>query len=439
MGSDVAVRPCISMLFTTTLRLQVLQPLRENSALLMVCVATGIIMLGQGVIGPVLPLYAKDFGVSAAMVGASISVFGLARMLLNLPAGLLSDRLGRRLLLVGGPVITAAGSLLSAFAGDIWQLLAFRFIAGAGSALFMTGAIILVTDISTPENRGRMLSLYQGSLLLGVSIGPAIGGLIAEFLGLRAPFIVVGVLAAICAVWASREMPETHRAAPAPDLASGSTSPPQATGLSAIRPLLTNPGFTLVSIVTFSIFFTRTGARQTMVPLLGAEELGLTAGSLGAIFAMMALINLAAIGPAGAWADRFGRKRVIVPSAFVAVTGLTLFALTGNLWLFLVAAVLQAIGTGLSGPAPAAYAADVIPGHARGLGMGLYRTYSDIGFVMGPLLLGWIADTTGSFSWSLWFTAGLVTVSVVAFALFARETVPGAREPAATAVQQEST
>ena len=142
------------MALTTTVRLQIIEPLRENAALLMVCVATGIIMLGQGVIGPVLPLYAQDFGVSATMVGASISVFGLARMLLNLPAGLLSDRFGRRLLLVGGPVITALGSFLSAGAGDIWQLLAFRFVAGAGSAMFMTGALILVTDISRPDNRG---------------------------------------------------------------------------------------------------------------------------------------------------------------------------------------------------------------------------------------------------------------------------------------------
>lgn len=108
------------MALTAALRLRVIEPLRENVALLMVCLATGIIMLGQGVISPVLPLYAKDFGVSAAMVGATISVFGLARMLLNLPAGLLSDRFGRRLLLVGGPAITALGSFLSAGAGDIW-------------------------------------------------------------------------------------------------------------------------------------------------------------------------------------------------------------------------------------------------------------------------------------------------------------------------------
>ena len=426
------------MALSTTLRLQVIDPLRENSALLMVCVATAIIMLGQGVIGPVLPLYAKDFGVSAAMVGATISVFGLARMLLNLPAGILSDRFGRRLLLVGGPAITALGSLLSAAAGDIWQLLAFRFVAGAGSAMFMTGALILVTDISTPENRGRMLGLYQGSLLLGVSIGPAVGGLAAELAGLRAPFVVVGVLAAICTVWALRAMPETHRAVAEPaNLAAHPATPgSRASSAFSLRSLLTNPGFTLVSLITFSIFFTRTGSRHTILPLLGNEELGLSAGGLGGIFAFMALLNLVMIGPSGAWADRFGRKRVIVPSAFLTAGALGLFAVTGELWLFLVAAVLQGIGTGLGGPAPAAYAADVIPAEARGVGMGLYRTYADMGFVVGPLLLGWIADTTGSFGWALGFNAVLLAACALLFGLFARETVGRRAEPPPAAAVQ---
>ena len=418
------------MALTAALRSRVIAPLRENPALLMVCVATGIIMLGQGIIGPVLPLYAKDFNVSATMIGASISVFGLARILLNLPAGVLSDRFGRRLLLVAGPAITALGSFLSAAAGDIWQLLAFRFVAGAGSAMFMTGAITLVTDISTRENRARMLSLFQGSLLLGVSIGPAVGGLTAELLGLRAPFVVVGALAAGCTLWAARVIPETHPSPAAAEVAARSNDiPPPSTAASSLRPLFTNMGFTLVSLFTFSIFFTRTGARQTIIPLLGDDRLGLTAGSLGAVFAMMALLNLATIWPAGAWADRFGRKRVIVPSALLTAIGLGLFALTGNLALFLTAAVVQAIGTGLSGPAPAAYAADVIPAEARGLGMGLYRTYSDIGFVAGPLLLGWLADATGSFNWSLGATAILVAASALIFGLFARETAGRQEEP----------
>ena len=421
------------MAFATTLRHQIIDPFRENASLLMVCVATVMIMLGQGVISPVLPLYAKDFGVGATMVGATISVFGLARMLLNLPAGLLSDRFGYRLLLVGGPAITAIGSLLCAVAGDIWQLLAFRFVAGAGSALFMTGALILVTDISTPENRGRMLSLQLGSLLLGVSIGPAVGGLTAQFFGLRAPFVVVGLLAAGCTVWAMRRIPQSQRAAPAFVDQAGdhaADEAPTTAASASLRSLFINPGFILISLVSFSIFFTRTGSRQTVLALMGSERLGLSAGALGGIFAMMALLNLIAIGPSGAWADRFGRKRVIVPSLCIMVVALGLFAVSGGLWLFLAAAVLQGIGTGLGGPAPAAYAADVIPSGARGVGMGLFRTYSDIGFVAGPLLLGWIADTTGSFGWALSLNAALIAACALLFGLFARETVERRPKPA---------
>ncbi len=414
------------MALTTTVRLQIVEPLRQNSTLLMVCVATGIIMLGQGSISPVLPLYAKDFGVSATMVGATISVFGLARVMLNLPAGFLSDRVGRQAMLTGGAAITAVGYVLSALANDIWTLLAYRFIAGAGSAIFMTSAMTLVTDLSTPENRGRMLSYYQGSLLLGVSVGPALGGLVAELFGLRAPFILVGALSSVCVLWAMRERPAppVHQPpapeAPARPALLGEARPP-------IAALFTNLGFTLTSMVTFAIFFTRTGSRQTVLALVASDRLGLTAGSIGGVFAMMALLNLATIGPSGVWSDRFGRKAVIVPSAMVASVGLLLFAFTDSLALFLIASVVLALGTGLGGSAPAAYAADVVPPQARGVGMGLYRTYGDFGFVLGPLLLGWTIDATDSFSWALIFNAALMGGTALAFGLFARETVSRGR------------
>ena len=408
------------MALYTVLRRQIVDPLRENSALLMICVATGITMLGQGIIAPVLPLYANEFGVSTAMVGATISVFGLARILFNLPSGILSDRFGRRIFLVGGPLVTALGTFLSAFAGDIWQLLAFRFIAGIGSAMFMTAGLTVIADISTPENRGRNLSLHLGSLLVGVSIGPAVGGLTAELFGLQAPFYLVGTLSALCAVWAVRVVPETGGRAMTPT-STADAAPPVA--WFSLRPLLANQGLLLVSLVTFSIFFTRTGSRQTILPLFGNDEFGLTAGALGAIFAMMAFINLLTIVPAGVWADRYGRKRTIVPSALLAAGALCLFAFTNSLAVFLIAAMLLALGTGISGPAPAAYAADVIPDNARGLGMGLFRTYSDVGFVVGPLLLGWIDDSTDSFRLPLLFNAALMVVAVMVFALFAKETV----------------
>src|SRR3972149_2251168 len=78
-------------------------------------------------------------------------------LVVTLPAGFLSERYGRRLLLFGGPAVTALGSLLSGLAPDFWWLLGFRFVSGAGSAMYMTGAMILLTDIPSAENRARLV------------------------------------------------------------------------------------------------------------------------------------------------------------------------------------------------------------------------------------------------------------------------------------------
>src|SRR5580765_3256096 len=115
---------------------------RRYPPLLMLCIATAIIMLGQGLTTPVLPLYAKSFSASAASVGLTISAFGLARMILNIPVGLASDRLGRRFVLIGGPLIVFVSSILSGLAGSLGELLVWRFAAGAGSAMYLTGATV---------------------------------------------------------------------------------------------------------------------------------------------------------------------------------------------------------------------------------------------------------------------------------------------------------
>ena len=116
--------------------------MKKYEQLIAICLSTVMVMAGQGIISPVLPLYADSFGVSTALVGATFAVFGLARLVTNVPAGLMADRSGRRRLLVGGPLITAVGMFGSGLAGTIWVLLVFRFVAGLGSALYMTGATI---------------------------------------------------------------------------------------------------------------------------------------------------------------------------------------------------------------------------------------------------------------------------------------------------------
>lgn len=428
---------------------RVLRPLADNEILLVVCTTTAIVMMGHGIISPVLPLFAKTFGVGAALAGLTISIFGLARLLTNLPAGFLSDRFGRRMLLVGGPVIVTVSSILSGLSPEFWVLIVFRFVAGVGSAMYMTGAMVLLADITTPGNRGRVMSLYQGSILLGVSLGPAVGGGVAELAGVRAPFYAVGILAGVATAWSFLRMPATpqnvtlvgdvpepHREA-TPEQAeraeeeSREFDPGRGTW-NLVRSLMARPEFALVCVLNMSVFLTRTGGRLTLLPLVGEEKVGLGFGELGAIFTMMTVLNLLVLIPVGTMLDRLGRKAVILPSALMMGASLCMFAASTEVWMFLSASVVLGIGSGVLGPAPAAYAADVAPEKARGLAMGMFRTFGDIGFVIGPLGMGGLADLAG-FSFALIFDGAIVVIFAALFVLFARETIARKRadvEPA---------
>ncbi|MCH7578508.1 MAG: MFS transporter [Chloroflexi bacterium] len=421
------------------LEARVVRPLIENQILLVVCITTMVVMLGFGIISPVLPLYAQSFGVGTAMIGLTITVFGAARLVMNLPAGFLSERYGRRLLLVGGPAVTALGSLAGGLAPTFGWLIASRFVAGAGSAIYMTGAMILLTDITTDENRGRLMSIFQGSLLAGVSLGPAVGGFVAEGFGLAAPFFLVAALAGVATLWSFARMPETvhlsREQARAAAEQSRDETPPRQTARQSVLSLLARPDFLLVSMLTMSIFLTRTGGRLTLLPLVGANRLDMSPGLLGLIFAMMTVLQLIVLVPGGTMIDKLGRKALIVPSALVTGVALVLFALSGQVWMFIMAAVIHGFGTGILGPAPAAYAADIAPPGMRGVTMGLYRTFGDAGFVIGPVALGGLADLTG-FGPALAFNAMVLVSVAMMFAIFARETLrrPVVPQPQAGAV-----
>lgn len=398
-----------------------LRPLREARELLLICVSTVLVMAGQGVIAPVLPLYARSFGVGAAQVGLTLSAFALARMILNIPLGILSDRYGRRLLLVSGPMVTALGMIGSGFAGGIADLLVWRFIAGAGSAMYMTGAQVYLVDISTPANRARFIGTNQGALLLGVSVGPAVGGLIAEAFGFRAPFFVVGTAAMFASVYAFLGLPETRHLVADDDGDLGDPDGLQVPGRPWAR-LLLSADFLAVAFVTMSIFFTRTASRQTLMPLLAASAHDFSPGSLGVLFTVLSTITLVGLAPAAFIADKLGRKWAIVPSGLVVSASLALMASVDHTAWFVMSSVVMAAGNSIAGPAPAAYVADIAPASLRGLAMGMYRTSGDIGFVIGPPLLGAVADAT-SIGSGLVVNGLLVAVAALVFALVAHETV----------------
>lgn len=395
-----------------------LDRIRRDERLLVICGSTVLVMAGQGVVGPVLPLFARDFGVSAAVVGLTFTAFGLARLLLNIPAGIWADRRGRRFLLVGGPLITAVGMVGSGLAPSIWVLLGWRFVAGAGSALYMTGAQIYLIDIAGPEERGRYIATNQGALLLGVSAGPAIGGILADLYGLRTPFLAVGLTAAVTAVYSWLRLPETRNAAAADAAVDEDPLVERPSG----RRFFRSRQFVAIGLISMAIFSIR-GSRQTLVPLYANETFNLSSGQIGLVFAGLGVVGLVLIGPAGILADSAGRKPIIVAAGYLATVGVagTAFAPTAGLFVF--AVLFSAVGTGISGPAPAAFVADIAPAELRGSAMGMYRTWGDLGIVLSPLLSGLLADAT-SIPVAIFVNALFLAAAVTWFLLVAREPEP---------------
>jgi len=367
---------------------------KENGSIFVICLATAISMIGQGIITPVLPLFAKELGVRTAAVGLVVGTFGISRIFMNLPSGFIAERYGRRLLMGVGLLFGAAGLFLTGASHSLLEMAAWRFVSGSGSAMFTTGALSFIAAVSTPQNRGRLMSLQLGSLLVGTDIGPMIGGLVADNMGFRWPFYIAAMISTGTAlgVFAALRDVSADLESSAPGLFGSWESRKEGRDMGAIRSLLSNPTFLIVNFFTLLVFFTRAGSRQTIMPLLATEKAGMSATQLGFLFFLMTTINLILVMPAGAVTDRFGRKAVIFPGAFLTLLGLSLFAWTSTPLAYFGAAFLLGLGSGLIGSSPAAYAGDMAPPGKTGTTLGLYRTFGDVGFIIGPIFLGWAAD-----------------------------------------------
>jgi len=385
------------------------------------CLVVGINQLGFGSIVPIVPTFARSFGVSQAAAGLVISVYGLGRLLFDLPMGGLAERVGRRKIIIIGEIVTAVGSLLCAVAGTFPLLILFRFVGGIGAATVLTGAQVVLADITTPQTRARMMNIYQAIFLCAVGIGPSLGGVVADAFGTRAPFYAFGFLSLLAALVCFLRVPETRHLAIA--RAAAASQPAMAMG-QALHILLRQRGFLLIGLVTFVQYFARTGALFNIVPILGRDRLGLSASATGFAISIASLMNFATIPLSIVMMHRWGRRGGIIPGTIVCGAAFACLAVAFNYPIYIAGMFLWGLGGGVGGSAPAAYAADMAPPGANGVTMGIYLTLADAGYVVGPFLLGWISDRAGAGT-ALFITAGLFAVAVTLFALFAPETVYG--------------
>jgi MFS transporter, DHA1 family, multidrug resistance protein len=354
--------------------------------ILLLSVVAFFVMMGSTIISPVLPLYALTFDVSMAMVGGLISGFGVSRLLMDIPSGIIASKVGMKRFMLIGVGIVAIGALTSGSAMSYWMLMAGRFIEGIGSAIYSTTAYTCVGLNAPREERGKYMSFYLGLLLLGTVSGPAIGGLVADLLGLRAPFYLyaASALFSFLLIWLGisgtlREAMDYDR---------------KRFCLSDLFTLLKNYTLLSINLSAFSIFFVRIGVIATLLPIFGAFNLGLNELTIGLLLTVSALFNFFTMLIAGPLTDRLGRKPFMLISLLLTGVFVMLIPLAWDAVSLMAVMIGLGLALGLSGPIMA-WITDVTEENQLGTAMGLFRTMSDAGFVVGPISLTLLAGATG--------------------------------------------
>jgi DHA1 family multidrug resistance protein-like MFS transporter len=356
------------------------------------------VMVGFGVVVPVLPVYVRSFGVGYTEVGAVISAFAVMRLVANPFVGRAVDLLGERAVLAIGIGIVALSSGLTGLADSYLHVLLLRGAGGVGSAMFSVSAMTLLLGGTPSSSRGRALGFYQGGFLIGGMAGPAVGGLLAT-ISLRAPFFFyAGTLALAGAIGLL--------------LLSGRASRP-VDALSIAPRLATvirDPRFQAACVANLAQGWSAMGVRGALVPVLVVEVLHEEPASTGIAFAIAAVVQTLALAPAGRFVDSVGRRPAIVGAFAFAAVAMLAIPFVSSLWMLVAALCVFGAAAAFMGTAPAALVGDAA-GARGGQPVAFFQAAGDVGAIAGPLLAGLLLD---SFSYPAAFGSAVVLLAAAA-------------------------
>jgi len=169
-----------------------------------------VAMLGLGIVGPIMPLYAQTFGATYIQIGLLSSAWSISRFIFSAPAGRLSDSTGKKKVIVGGLLVYSVVSLLYTFAWDFNSLLFFRFIHGLGSAMASPVAMAYAAELAPKGQEGKYMGTMTLAMFGGMGVGPFIGGTLTDAFSLSAPFYVMCALTAVSLAFTTLFLPETQ-------------------------------------------------------------------------------------------------------------------------------------------------------------------------------------------------------------------------------------
>jgi MFS transporter, DHA1 family, multidrug resistance protein len=384
--------------------------------------ATGLLAIFSSTLSksPVLPLFASFLGADPSGIGLIASVSAFTGIVASIPAGLLSDRLGRKKMLFCSTVVFATAPFLYLMVTRLWQLALVRFYHGLATAIFIPVAMALISELFS-KGRGEKLSWFSTSTLIGRFMAPIVGGSLIGFyiynpsLGYKGVYLLCG-LAGLLAFFLVLKLP-----APPPSTQEGV---PFGDTWRNFRKMIANPGVSLTSAMEAAILFVY-GTFETFLPVYAVRG-GRSAYEVGLLLSAQ-VITLALTKPLmGRFSDRHGRKPQIMAGAVLGALCLGGLSLFKSFFPLLLVSVLFGLSLSVVTSATSALVADFSRRETYGSAMGILGSIMDIGHTTGPLVSGIVAAYWG-------FSLAFINASLVLFAMaiifWVLVKVPGGKGP----------
>jgi MFS family permease len=346
------------------------------------------ILVGMSLSASFLPILADTLDPSGVLVGLVVSAWFLSRIFIEIPAGIISDRFGRSKILILGLGMSLFGPILCSQAKHIYFLILGRAIWGMGTALYFMSNMALLMDILPTTTRGKALGVFQGIEFIGSFIGAPLGAWLSTYLSFTGVFHVTTIFTLISLVIALRSKGMKN--------IEVVKKPEAKLNIKHISTSLRNWGIITVCSINLFRMFMRIGLYRTVLILYLNKDLGLSVAHIGWIVGMRIAGMIIFLFIAGILSDRFGRKPILIVGLIVSGISLLFYILSDNLPFLLITSFIGGIGDGLDFTPLMALLTDITPKNARGIVVGLFRTFQDIGGIMGPLLFMMLYTRLGS-------------------------------------------
>jgi len=369
--------------------------------------------VGTGIVVPALPIYAKSFDVSFEVASLVIIVHQLGMTLSSFPVGLLIDRIGRRKVLLTGPVLLSISGFLITIAKSFPALLVYRFIGGVGEQMWHLSRLAIIADTGADRERGRQITTMSAMQNAGRLFAPALGGLLAGFWDIRAPFVAYGILSLLAIIPSFKLVQES-----APHLtksAGARQAQADTTQVASIRALLTYQ-VVIFFVAQFFASLSRGPIFTGQLNFYGAYVYDLSPQTIGILATAVAAIGIPITIAAGYVMDRYGRKASLVPGFTLLALALAFLGFTdymsSSLGIFILAYVCVFTSNGITGGNMQTLGSDIAPEKARGKFYGVWQTITTVGAPGGTTMFAVLSGRMG-----YWMAFGFLGITAGATAL----------------------